>query len=174
MKLFALTAIGLCVVTGSICTPVPSPDGFTPADFSLQKRVLIGTINDIPQQDIDCNGYILPVNQILEALSQGVRWASTDPITQKSTGKYPHTINNYANLPFPNCEGGTLYEFPVMRTIANPWNPGENTVLNSKGNPDRVVFTVTDSDTGTYCGVVTKDPNNKTNSGGPAFMKCTP
>lgn len=85
MKLFALTAIGLCVVTGSICTPVPSPDGFTPADFSLQKRVLIGTINDIPQQDIDCNGYILPVNQILEALSQGVRWASTDPITQKST-----------------------------------------------------------------------------------------
>lgn len=85
MKLFTLAAIGLCIVTGSICTPIQSPDDFTPADFSLQKRALIENINDMPQQEIDCDGYILPVNSILEALSQGVRWASTNPPTQKST-----------------------------------------------------------------------------------------
>jgi hypothetical protein len=61
-----------------------------------------------------------------------------------------------------------------MRTIANPWVPGKNTKLNSKANPDRVIFTAQSKDEGTYCGMVTHnyDKNNPVNGQPGAYEQC--
>lgn len=69
--------------------------------------------------------------------------------------KYPHGFTNVEGFSFPACKGGTILEYPVMRTMHNPWIPSKTTRLNSKGNPDRVIFTVKSASEGTYCGTVT-------------------
>lgn len=76
--------------------------------------------------------------------------------------RYPHEFINAEGFSFPACEGGTIIEYPVLRTVHNPWIPGsKNTKLNSKANPDRVIFTVKSASEGTYCGTITHNYNMK-------------
>lgn len=82
------------------------------------------------------------------------------------TAKYPHEFTNVQKFDFPACKDSKVYEYPVIRTKANPWVPGKNTKLNSKSNPDRVIFTAKSASEGTYCGTIThnykvKNPVNK-------------
>ena len=70
-------------------------------------------------------------------------------------GKYPHVYNNYENIAFNDCVGLTLYEYPVLRGGGNPWVPAGKKTQLPEGQPDRVIFSPSGTDSATYCGMIT-------------------
>ncbi|KAF7131349.1 hypothetical protein CNMCM5793_004463 [Aspergillus hiratsukae] len=141
---FTLLALGLALVQTSSAAPAPVN--------ALSKR----TVDNLPPSDqfIVCPGYRYSRAQVEAAIQRGI---ITTPTTEPQPGGYPHKFGNNRRLPFaPECQGKTLYEFPLLHgdTIYGGGNPGA----------DRVVFFIyTDNpDTnptqdGSYCGVMTHD-----------------